>query len=204
MSTSSSTRRLDSRLLIGLTLVLASALGVTALVAANTKTEQVYVTTQALAVGHIIEATDVRPASLALGTVSAGYVREGELTPGSIMTRAVGPGEILPVDAVGVAARYATTNVVVQLSSPLPAGAKVGTHVDVWAAPKRAQGQFGTPAVIISGAQIAGVTQATGVAGSTGGVRVEIVVPQSKVAKLLESQANGDAISLVPSVGTAS
>lgn len=204
MSTTAKKLRLDPRLLVGLALVLASALGVSALVASNNKSEQVYVTTQALAVGHVLESTDVRPASLSLGTVSAGYVRQGDLAPGSVVTRAIGSGEILPSDAVGVASRYATTNVVVQLTSPLPAGAKVGTLVDVWAAPKKAQGQFGTPAVIISGAQIAGITQATGAAGSTGGVRVEIVVPQNKVAALLEAQANGDAVSLVPSVGTAS
>jgi hypothetical protein len=100
---------------------------------------------------------------------------------------------------VGTAKQVATTNVVVQLDVPLSADAVVGSNVDVWASMAVGQGVFGPPAVIISGAQIAHITEATGLAASTGGVRVEIVVPQSKVAALLESQANGDAISLVPS-----
>jgi hypothetical protein len=201
MTTSSLKRRLDPRLVVGLALVVGSAVGVTALMGSINTTQPVYVATKALAAGHVLDPSDVRIASVGLGVSAASYVREGSLTPGAVVTRPVGSGELLPTDAVGTSRQAASTNVVVQLNAPLAAGAKVGSTVDVWAATALGQNKFGPPQVIIQGAQIAAITQATGLAASNGGVRVEIVVPQSKVAALLQSQAANDAISLVPTVG---
>ena len=199
----SSPRRLDLRLIIGVVIVIATALAGFALVSAADNTTSVYTAAKSLSPGHVIKDSDLVLTDVKLGKSSSAYLGAKELTQGAVVTKAVAAGELVPLSAVGTAKQVATTNVVVQLDLPLSSDAVVGSTVDVWASMAAGQGIFGPPAVIISGAQIAHITEATGLAASTGGVRVEIVVPQSKVAALLESQANGDAISLVPSRGKA-
>ncbi len=199
----SSPRRLDLRLIIGVVIVIATALAGFALVSAADITTSVYTAAKSLSPGHVIKDSDLILTDVKLGKSSSAYLGVKELTQGAVVTKAVAAGELVPLSAVGTAKQVATTNVVVQLDLPLSTDAVVGSTVDVWASMAAGQGIFGPPAVIISGAQIAHITEATGLAASTGGVRVEIVVPQSKVAALLESQANGDAISLVPSRGKA-
>lgn len=201
--THSSSRRLDLRLIIGIAIVVITAVAGFAFVSGASNTTSVYAATKSLAPGHVIDASDLVLTDVTLGKSSTAYLGAGGLSQGAVMTKAVGAGELIPVSAVGTAKQVATTNVVVQLETPLSADAVVGSFVDVWASMAAGQGVFGPPAVIISGAQIAHITEATGLAASNGGVRVELVVPQSKVAALLESQANGDAISLVLSRGKA-
>jgi hypothetical protein len=203
LMTPSSSRRLDLRLIIGLAIVVITALAGFALVSAASSTTSVYAATKSLAPGHVIDASDFVLTDVTLGKSSTAYLGAAGLSQGAVMTKAVAAGELIPVSAVGTAKQVATTNVVVQLEVPLSADAVVGSFVDVWASMAAGQGVFGPPAVIISGAQIAHITEATGLASSNGGVRVELVVPQSKVAALLESQANNDALSLVPSRGKA-
>lgn len=199
----SSSRRLDLRLIIGVVIVIATALAGFALVSAADNTTSVYTAAKSLSPGHVIKDSDLVLTDVKLGKSSSAYLDAKGLTQGAVVTKAVAAGELVPLSAVGTAKQVATTNVVVQLDLPLSSDAVVGSNVDVWASMAAGQGIFGPPAVIISGAQIAHITEATGLAASTGGMRVEIVVPQSKVAALLESQANGDAISLVPSRGKA-
>jgi hypothetical protein len=199
----SSPRRLDLRLIIGVVIVIATALAGFALVSAADNTTSVYTAAKSLSPGHVIKDSDLVLTDVKLGKSSSAYLDAKGLTQGAVVTKAVAAGELVPLSAVGTAKQVATTNVVVQLDLPLSSDAVVGSNVDVWASMAAGQGVFGPPAVIISGAQIAHISEATGLAASTGGVRVEIVVPQSKVAALLESQANGDAISLVPSRGKA-
>ena len=201
--THSTTRRLDLRLIIGIAIVVITAFAGFALVTAADNTTTVYVAAKSLTPGHVLQKSDLVLTDVKLGKSSLAYLDASGLTQGAVVTKAVSAGELVPISAVGTAKQVATTNVVVQLDVPLAADAVVGSNVDVWASMAAGQGVFGPPAVIISGAQIAHITEATGLAASSGGVRVEIVVPQSKVAALLESQANGDAISLVPSRGKA-
>jgi len=198
------TRRLDMRLFIGLALVVGAALGGFALVTATDNTTAVYVASTTLTPGHVLDKNDLVLSDVKLGKSGTSYLTAQDFTPGSVVTKAVGAGELVPVSAIGTAKQVATTNVVVQLDVPLASEAVVGSSVDVWASMSVGQGVFGPPSVIISGAQIAHITEATGLAASNGGVRVELVVPQNKVAALLESQANGDALSLVPTRGKTS
>ena len=203
LMTHTSLRRFDVRLFIGIALVVAAAIAGFFLVTAADNTTAVYAATKTLSPGHVIQKSDLVLTDVKLGKSGTSYLSATQLREGAVVTKSVGAGELVPMSAVGTAKQVATTNVVVQLDLPLSSDATEGSTVDVWASMAAGQGVFGPPAVIISGAQIAHITEATGLAASTGGVRVEIVVPQSKVAALLESQANGDSISLVPSRGKA-
>lgn len=197
--THSTSRRLDLRIIIGIAIVVLTALGGFVLFSAADDTTSVYAAAKSLTPGHVLQKSDLVLTDVKLGKSSTAYLEASGLGQGAVITKSVGAGELVPVSAVGTAKQVATTNVVVQLEVPLSADALEGSTGDVWASMAAGQGVFGPPSVIISGAQIAHITEATGLAASNGGVRVEIVVPQSKVAALLESQANGDAISIVPS-----
>jgi hypothetical protein len=203
LMTQPTTRRIDLRLFIGVAIVVIAAVAGFSLVSSTENTTSVYAASHTLTPGHVLQEKDLVLKDVKLGKSTTSYMTSGQFSPGSVITKSINAGELIPVSAVGTAKQVATTNVVVQLDIPLSAEATVGSTVDVWASIAAGQGVFGPPAVIIHGAQIAQITEATGLAASTGGVRVEIVVPQSKVAALLESQANGDAIALVPARGKA-
>lgn len=196
---SSRIRRFDLRLIIGLVIVLVSALAGFALLSAAGKNIAVYAAATSLSPGHILQESDLVLTDVQLGRSQDAYLHADELRTGSVVTKPIAAGELIPVAAVGTAQQVATTNVVVLLDVPLPADALEGSSVDVWTSVAAGQGVFGPPAVIISGAQIAHITAATGLGAASGKTQVEILVPHSKVAALLEAQANGDAISLVPS-----
>lgn len=203
LMTQPTTRRIDLRLFIGVAIVVIAAVAGFSLVSSTENTTSVYAASHTLTPGHVLQEKDLVLTDVKLGKSTTSYMTSDQFSPGSVITKSINAGELIPVSAVGTAKQVATTNVVVQLDIPLSAEATVGSTVDVWASIAAGQGVFGPPAVIIQGAQIAQITEATGLAASTGGVRVEIVVPQSKVAALLESQANGDAIALVPARGKA-
>lgn len=203
LMTQPTTRRIDLRLFIGVAIVVVAAVAGFSLVSSTENTTSVYAASHTLTPGHVLQEKDLVLTDVKLGKSTTSYMTSDQFSPGSVITKSINAGELIPVSAVGTAKQVATTNVVVQLDVPLSAEATVGSTVDVWASIAAGQGVFGPPAVIIQGAQIAQITEATGLAASTGGVRVEIVVPQSKVAALLESQANGDAIALVPARGKA-
>lgn len=203
LMTQPTTRRIDLRLFIGVAIVVIAAVAGFSLVSSTENTTSVYAASRTLTPGHVLQEKDLVLTDVKLGKSTTSYMTSDQFSPGSVITKSINAGELIPVSAVGTAKQVATTNVVVQLDVPLSAEATVGSTVDVWASIAAGQGVFGPPAVIIQGAQIAQITEATGLAASTGAVRVEIVVPQSKVAALLESQANGDAIALVPTRGKA-
>ena len=108
----------------------------------------------------------------------------------------------MPLSAVGSVAGLRTTAVVIESTGPLSSAVVPGSGVDVWAAPAVEQtGQaapFGPPSVLVPGAIVVRVLEDDGLVAS-GGVAVEVLVPRSRVARLLHSIANADALSIVPS-----
>jgi hypothetical protein len=67
----------------------------------------------------------------------------------------------------------------------------------VWAARQIERDRYEPPAVLVAGAEIAGIQEPEGIVDS-GGASVELLIPREKVAALLEALAAGDAIDLVP------
>ena len=92
-------RALDPRLLIGVALIVASALGTTALVGALTRTVVVYRADGAILAGQRITPARLAPATVRLGD-AAGLYLSGALPPdGLVATRAVAAGEMVPRSA---------------------------------------------------------------------------------------------------------
>src|SRR3546814_20236880 len=82
--------------------------------------------------------------------------------------RTVGEGELVPAEAVGVAADTRVTTVVIDTAVDVPATIDAGTRVEVWFAPAVERGVFDTPRILVADATVASVTRAEGVIGDAG------------------------------------
>ena len=191
--------RFDPRFAIGLALVAASIGGVSAIVTNADRTTAVYTARIALAVGDRIDGSDLLTTQVRLGSADDLYLTPGRLpTDGMIVTRTIAAGELVPASAVGTRAGEAVTNIVVELSGKPAAAIGPGSVVDVWSSRQTDRGAFGPPAVLVGQAAIVRLVEPVGFMASDGGLSVEILVPKAKVAAVLESVANGDAIAIVP------
>jgi hypothetical protein len=192
-------RVLDPRILIGVVLIAASAVGTTALVGALTRTVIVYRADHAIVAGDRITAAQLAPTTVRLGDAAALYLSGPLPDDGLVATRTVAAGEMVPRSAVDttVAARSAT--VVVDLASPLAAGVAVGSTVDLWSAAKTdpTQNRYGAPVVLVGDAVVSRVVAPVGLIGGAKDDSVELQVPREEVAAVLAAQAGGARLSAV-------
>ncbi len=192
-------RLLDPRILVGLALIAASALGTTALVGALTRTVVVYRADRAIVAGDRITAARLAPATVRLGDASTLYL-SGPLPDGGLVaTRTVAAGEMVPRSAVGTRVAVASATVVVDLASPLAAGVAVGSTVDLWSAARTdpTQNRYAAPVVLVADAIVSRVVTAGGLIAGSSNDAVELQVPREEVAAVLAAQAGGARLSAV-------
>lgn len=190
--------RLDPRLLIGILLIAASTTGVWALVSGLDDSTEVYTARGTLTPGTRVEAADLTTESLRLGATVDHYLVPGDVPEGGlVVSRTIEEGELVPASAVDEVDRTGLATVVVPSRGPLPSGLGAGASVDVWAARHIERDNYEPPAVLVAGAEIAGIQEPEGMVAS-GGASVELLIPREKVAALLQALAAGDAIDLVP------
>lgn len=147
---------------------------------------------------------------------------------GVVIARPVAAGELLPVAALGSADGLRATAMVLPLDGPVSATIGPGSLVDVWASGVAASGAgasgAGTSGIGVSGAGASGagtsgstgpgetvlpplvlvadatvvrVVEADGPVGA-GAVEVEVLVPRSRIARVLQAIADGSTLALVP------
>ncbi|MFT4211593.1 MAG: flagella basal body P-ring formation protein FlgA [Microbacterium sp.] len=191
---------LDPRFLVGLVLVVASIAGVWLVVAAARQTTPVLVAARTLVAGDAVASGDVRVVEVALGQLDDTYA--AALEAGAVAVRTVPAGELVPADALDTAEAVRTTTVVVPSSTAVPASVGPGTRVELWVAPRAGQDGYETPRILIADATVAAVVADDSLV-ATGGVSLEVVVPRSDVAALLEALADEGLISVVPATGGA-
>ncbi|MFT4030424.1 MAG: hypothetical protein QM675_11160 [Protaetiibacter sp.] len=201
-STASGRRRgvLDARLLIGLALVAASVAGVVALVGAVDTRTTVYAAAGTLSPGDRVERGDLVERSVSLDGADELYLRAGELpADGLVVVAPVRDGELVPRAALGDAASVRSTALVLELASLPSSAVRSGAMVDVWASPLAADGRgHDAPLVLVADAVVVRVLEESGLVSSGGGGAVEVLVPRSRVARVLQAQADGAALAVVP------
>src|SRR5690554_1035026 len=189
----------DPRFVIGIVLVVASVGGVLLVVSAADKTTTVYAARAALSVGDHIDRADLTEHSVRLGTATDRYLTADKVpAEGLIVTRTIAVGELVPMAAVGNTAGKRLSSIVITVGSKLPAAVDAGSVVDVWASREGDSGAFGPPSVLIPSATVVRVVETEGIIAGAGAVSVELLVPRSRTARMLEALANADALSLVP------
>lgn len=189
----------DPRFAIGIVLIAAGVVGVSAVVRGADEGSTVYAARSALTVGERIGADDLVPVTVRLDGRAGRYLAPGRMpADGVVVTRGVGAGELVPSGAVGDRARAEDTSVVVPIDGTLPAGIVAGAVVDVWSAPHADATTYGAPGVIASRAVVTRTSQGSGLVGSDRTTAVELTLPRSRVASVLEAVANDDRLAIVP------
>ena len=192
-------RVIDPRLVIGLALVLASVGGVVALVSAADETVAVLAAGEPLAPGDVVERGDLVTVDVRLAGATERYLVPDDVpAEGVVLTRPVGEGELVPVDAVGSASGLRVASLVLDVAGTLAASVRPGALVDVWASREEEGGRFGPPAVIVSGATVVRLVESDSIVSGGGSTAVEVLVPKPRIARVLEAAANSDAVSIVP------
>ncbi len=189
----------DPRFAIGIGLVAVSVIGVLAIVATSNTSVQVLSAKTALSPGDRVDRSDLESRSVRLGTVEAKYLAQADVpASGFVATRAVSAGELVPRSALGTLAGVTVASIVVQISGELPQSVGAGSVVDLWSARQVDNNSFGPPSVLVPSATIVRVIRPEGIISNSGRQSVEILVPRTRTAALLEALANSDSLSLVP------
>ncbi|MCU1411290.1 MAG: hypothetical protein JWR04_1997 [Rhodoglobus sp.] len=189
----------DPRLAIGLALVAGSVAGVVALVSAADTTTEVLAAGEHLAPGERIDRDDLVVLDVRLGAAADNYLVPAKVpAEGLVVSRSVGEGELVPLAAVGRADSERLAPLVLEVHGSLAASVQPGTRVDVWAAPELEGGRFGPPAVIAGGATVVRLVTSDSIVSASETTAVELLVPKSRIARVLEAAANADALSIVP------
>lgn len=191
----------DVRLVIGLLLVAASVVAVVVLVGAADARIRVYAAVDPLAPGDRVDADDLVERSVALDGSEELYLRVGDLPDdGFVVAQPVAAGHLVPVSAAGSTDGVRATSIVLQLAGPVSSVVEPGSLVDVWGVALLDQGQTGTPVVLASEATVVRVLAEESLISGTAGAAstVEVLVPRSRVARLLQAIASDDALAVVP------
>ena len=188
----------DPRLAIGLVLIAASVAGVLGIVSSADASVSVLAARDDLAPGDRIDEYDLIATGARLAD-SHLYLLPGDVPDaGLVVTKAVAEGELVPASAVGSTAGTRFASVVVTVNGQLPGAVETGATVDLWAARKGELSTFGAPSVIVSGATVVRVIEAEGLVTSGEATTLEVLVPRTRIARVLEAVANADALSVVP------
>jgi len=198
----------DTRLVVGVVLVLLSmAIGAKAIAAAD-DTVPMYAAVARLVPGQPVTQSDVRRVDVQLGADRARYVvADHDIAPDTFALRDVRPGELLPTSALGKKADIDLKPVSVPVESGAAAQLASGSIVDVWVNAKDASSaaeKYGNPVKTLEAAPVVRIPEASSSAlGSASGKSVvQIMVPEVRVQALIAAIDQGARITLVPVPGS--
>lgn len=198
----------DTRLVVGVVLVLLSmAIGAKAIAAAD-DTVPMYAAAVTLVPGQPVTQRDVRRVDVQLGGDRSQYVAaDHDIAPDTFALRDVRPGELLPRTALGTR----TAIDLKPVSVPVDGGGAVqlaaGSIVDVWVNPREpssAAEKYGNPVKTIESAPVVRTpdTSGGGLGSASGTTAVQIMVPEARVQALIAAIDQGAKITLVPVPGS--
>ncbi len=145
-----------------------------------------------------LTAAELTSQRVRLGDSASRYLTPERLPEeGIVVAHSVAAGELIPVSAVGNSAGVRMASVVVTVGGELAQSIAPGALVDIWASRESEQDGYGPPVVVVGGATVVRVLDASGLIAQRG-QSVEVLVPRSAIARMLEAVANGDEIALVP------
>jgi hypothetical protein len=192
-----STRRGNLRkIIIGSLLIASSITGVWLTLEANSRTEEFLVAANATSGGAVVSDSDFRVANLNLADSANLYLRPGDVPAGSYLLYSADAGQLVPKTWVASAIIDQREPVVISSTMPLPSTVKVGDLVNIWVSKKQDAGKYLAPVQLVLNAEIAELTEATGMLADQA-PRVQVLVPVESVGSILDAIASKDALSLV-------
>ncbi len=200
----------DSRLVVGLVLVLLSmAIGAKVIASVN-DTVPMYAATAALVPGQPVSQRDVKRVDVQLGANGGGYVAaDHDIAANTFALRDIRPGELLPRSALGTKADVNLKPVSVPVDGGGAAQLTAGSIVDVWVNAKdvaSSADKFGSPVKTLEGATVVRTPDTTGggLGAASGTTAVQVMVPDAGVQALIAAIDQGARITLVPVPGSPS
>ena len=188
----------DPRLLVGIALIAGSVWGTMAVVSKADYTEPYLVARETLTPGTVLNEASVLVTNVRVGD---GYVSAEDPPWGSIVTRTVATGELIPASAVKDREDFDYRPVAVASSLPLAEGIEPGAIVDVWLVQ---EGMMGSESILAaSGLVIDQVDRGSG-AFSNGVETVYVLVPADEVGDFLSTLAEEGEVAVVGMPGRGS
>ncbi|OFE14615.1 hypothetical protein BA895_09680 [Humibacillus sp. DSM 29435] len=194
----------DSRLLVGVLLVLVAAtLGAKA-VASTDDRVPMWVATGDLVAGDMVTADSVRRADVRLDDDMVSYLSAA--TPpaaGTYVVRDVRAGELVPRSAFAAASQVGLQRVTVRADAVSATGLARGSRVDLFVTPKTslASTEKATTTKVLTAAGVASVQSSGGGLGSNATTSVQLYVPTDRVQTVVEAVDGEAKLTLVPVVG---
>ena len=198
----------DTRLVVGVVLVLLSVAIGAKVIASADDTVPMYAAVASLVPGQPVTQKDVRRVDVQLGADRTRYVAaDHDIAPDTFALRDVRPGELLPASALGTRADIDLKPVSVPVDSGAAAQLAAGSIVDVWVNakdPTSAAEKYGNPVKTLEAAPVVRTpdTSGGGLGGASGTTPVQIMVPEASVQALIAAIDQGAKITLVPVPGS--
>lgn len=196
----------DSRLLVGVLLVLvATILGAKA-VASSDDRVPVWVAGSDLVAGDVVTADAVRRVDVRLADETDLYLSAAQPPPvGRSLVRDVRAGELVPRTALGAADQVGLQRVTVRADAVSAQGLLRGSRVDVFVTPKSSLSatEKAKTTKVLSAAGVAAVQTEGGGLGSRSTTSVSLYVPTHSVQAVVEAVDAESKLTLVPVAGGA-
>jgi len=212
------------KLALGLGLIVASVIGVTALVTSLSKTHGMVMAAIDMPVGHVITSGDlVRTDGYVMGS-RAVFPESVDEVVGKVTTRPLAQGEVISDAVMTASFDLDVTTLVITVSDGVPASLAAGDTIEVWSAGTRdslglgwgvgtgtgmsgdsvtqadagaRNGAPGEPRPLAAGEFVARIGDAQ-TASLGGSVQVEVLVAKSDVSAILSAQTRGEALVVLP------
>ena len=195
----------DPRLGVGILLVVASvALGSWAVARADASVD-VYQARETMTPGDTIDLDELQVVQVRLDDVGSIYLVPGsDLVQGSVVTRTVAQGELVPLASLGSADDVDVRPVQVPMSASMSDVVTTGSRVDLWVAlpdPGSPQGTLLPPEELVSGLEVRAVDEDTSVFAGSDQVQVQVLVPQDVLPDVLAAVSSEGLVTVVPAPG---
>lgn len=198
-------RWLDTRLVLGVLLVLVSVLVGARVLAGADRSQLVWATNRALAPGSVLNQADLVPVQVRLFDSAGLYLDASRPAPvGYVASRGLGRGELVPAEALrlpGADVDFRLVTVLVDVGH-VPPDLTDAQQVDVWLTPTREPGAAvgqptaealaaGGAAVVLSGVTVSAAPAAAGFGAGASSVPVVLQVRPQDVGPLLSAVSRG-------------
>lgn len=188
----------DPRLLIGLLLIAVSVIAVSTVVRGSDQTAPYYAANAVLTPGTVLKESDLLIAHVRVGD-GVYVLADAEPPWGSVVTRIVGAGELVPADAVSSVAEVDVRAVAVRTSTPLARGIENGSIVDVWLTTEVDGSPVSTQ--VANGLVVNQVERDEGAFAVGSNETVYVLVPANAMSEFLGAIATEGDVSIVGQAG---
>lgn len=188
-------RWLDTRLVLGVLLVLLSVVAGARVFAAADNTTRVYVAAHDLVPGQHLGAEDLTVGKVRLAGAGSRYVAAHAAPPvGYVVTRFVGAGEIVPIAALSSTSAVTASRFVTVPVQPghLDGDLGRGELVDVYLTPRVAPGDpVPAPTLVLSGVPVESTQTGSHAFSATTSLAVVLAVPAGQVGDIVHAVESG-------------